>query len=155
MAVLLLLRCIGGGEGLLLLQRHAELLHSLGLPLHRRNRQAVGLDGLVSGGIRGAKVRDGLAVLHKGVVVVDHGHAVAMHASRYRRLVDKGDLHGPKRLECVKRLDDSGAFVFAGDPCLVFLGIHAAPLDDAEANVGNVAVGHRVSPATSICHTGE
>jgi hypothetical protein len=62
------------------------------------------------------------------------GHAVAMHASGYRRLVDKHDFCGTKRLECVKRLDNSGAFGFAGDPCLIFLGIHAALLDDAEAH---------------------
>jgi hypothetical protein len=36
-------------------------------------------------------------------------------------------------LECVKRLDNSGEFGFAGDPLLVFLGIHATPLDDVEA----------------------
>jgi hypothetical protein len=33
-AALLLLRCVGGRRGLLLLQRHAELLHGLELPLH-------------------------------------------------------------------------------------------------------------------------
>ncbi len=36
-AMLLLLRCIGGRRGLLLLQRHAELLHGLELPLYRRD----------------------------------------------------------------------------------------------------------------------
>jgi hypothetical protein len=33
-AVLLLLQCVGGRRGLLLLQCHAELLHGLELPLH-------------------------------------------------------------------------------------------------------------------------
>ncbi len=33
-AALLLLGCVGGRGGLLLLQRHAELLHGLELPLH-------------------------------------------------------------------------------------------------------------------------
>jgi hypothetical protein len=78
-----------------------------------------------------------------------------MHASRYRRLVDKRDLCGLNHLECVKCLDDSGAFGFVGNPCLAFLGIHAAPLDEAEANVNDVAVGHCVSSSTGTCHTGE
>ncbi len=78
-----------------------------------------------------------------------------MHASGYRCLVDKRVLRSPKHHERVKRLADSGAFGFAGNPRLVFLVIHAALLDDAEADVDNVAVGHPVSRATSICHTNE
>jgi hypothetical protein len=82
------------------------------------------------GGVCGIKVHDQLAVLqHDGVVIVDRGHAVAVHASRYGRLVDKCDFCGPKHLERVKRLDNSGAFSFVGDPRFIFLGIHAAPLD--------------------------
>ncbi len=96
-----------------------------------------------------------LAVQHDRVVVIDCGHAVAMHASRYHRLVDKHDFCGPKHLERVERLDDSGAFGFAGDPRPIFLGIHAAPLDDAEADVINVAVGHHVSHAAGIRRTSE
>ncbi len=142
------------GGGLLLLQRHAELLHSLEPPLHWHDLQAVGLDGLVCGGIRSTNVHDRLTVQHNGVVVVDHGHAVAVHASRYCHLVDKHDFCSPKCLEPVKCLDDFEASGFTGNPCLVFLGIHAAPLDDAEANVDNVAVSLRVSRATGTCHTG-
>ncbi len=71
-----------------------------------------------------------------------------MHASGYCRMVDNHVLCGTKRLECVKRLDDSGAFGFTGNPRLVFLSIHAALLDDVEADVGNVAVGHCVSRDT-------
>ncbi len=89
------------------------------------------------------------------MVVVGRGHALAMHASQYRHLVDKCDLCGPTCLERVEHLDGSGAIGFAGDPRLVFLGKHAAPLDDAEANVVDVAVGHRVSCAAGICRTSE
>ncbi len=109
----------------------------------------------MSGSVRGAKVHNRLAVRHNGVVVVDRSHAIAVHASGYRRPVDKRDLCGPKCLERVKCFNNSGAFGFAGDPCLVFLGTHAALLDDAEANVDDVAVGHKVSHATSIRPTGE
>jgi hypothetical protein len=115
----------------------------------------VGLDGLVSGSARSAKVCNQLAVRHNRVGIVDHSHALAMHASGYRHLVDKHNLCGPKRYERVKPLDNSGVFGFAGNPRLVFLGIHAAPLDDAEADVNDVTVGHRVSRATGICRTGE
>ncbi len=41
----------------------------------------MGLDRLVRCGVHGTKVCNQLVVGHNGVVVVDRGHAVAMHAS--------------------------------------------------------------------------
>ncbi len=116
----------------------------------------MGLDGFVHGNVHSTKVCNQLTVQHNGVIVVDCGHALAVHASGYcLLLVVKHDFCGPKHLERVKRLDNSGAFSFADGSCLIFFDIHAAPLDEAKADIDNGAFGHCVSCAAGIRHTSE
>jgi hypothetical protein len=68
--------------------------------------------------------------------------------------VDQGDLCHLECFEGVKSFDDFGVNGLACDPSLVLLGIHAAPLDYAEAGVDNVAVGHREVGASCECRAG-
>ncbi len=73
-----------------------------------------------------------------------------MHACRDGGLVHKGDLGGPKCFEHVNHLIDAGADGLASDPGLVFLAVHPALLDDAEANVNCVDIIHPVALAAGI-----
>ncbi len=74
-----------------------------------------------------------------------------MHACRDGGLVHEGDLGSPKRFERVNRLDDAGADGLTSNPGFVFLTVHPALLDDAEANVNNVNVVHPVARAAGVC----
>ena len=62
-----------------------------------------------------------------------------------RRLVDECDRVGPILFEGVDRFGDRRSFVLAGDPPFVFLGVHPASLDDAQADVDDVMIVHRVA----------
>jgi hypothetical protein len=77
-----------------------------------------------------------------------------MHACGDDSLAYKGDLGGPKRLECVDCLDDAGADGLASDPGLVLLALHLASLDDTEANVDDVDVVHLKACSAGVCSSG-
>ncbi len=62
-----------------------------------------------------------------------------------RRLVDECNRVGPILFEGVDRFGDRRSFVLAGDPPFVFLRVHPASLDDAQADVDDVAIVHRVA----------
>ncbi len=107
------------------------------------------------GGICSPKVCNRLPVQYNGIVVVHGIYPVAIHACRDGGLVQEGDLGGPKRFECVDHLDDAGADGLASDPGLVFLAIHPASLDDAEAIVDDVDVVHPEARAAGVRSSGE
>ncbi len=71
-----------------------------------------------------------------------------MHACRDGGLVYKNDLGGPKRLDCVNRLDNAGADGLASNPGLVLLA-------NAEANVNNFDVIHLEACAAGVHSSGE
>ncbi len=70
-------------------------------------------------------------------------------------LVDQDDLCSPECFEGVKSFNDSWTDGLMCNPSLVLLCIHAAPLDYMEADVDNVAVGHREVGASCECNSGE
>ncbi len=74
-----------------------------------------------------------------------------MHACRDGGLVHKGDLGGPKRFECVDRLDDARVDGLASNPGLVLLAVHPTLLDDAGANVDDVDVVHPEACTAGVC----
>jgi hypothetical protein len=70
-------------------------------------------------------------------------------------LVDQGDLRCLECFEEVKGFSNSWTDGLTCNPCLVLLGIHAAPVDYAEADVNNVVVGHHEVGASCKCRAGE
>ena len=88
-------------------------------------------------------------------VVVHGGHAIPMLHGWDRRLVDECDRVGPILFEGVDRFGDPRSFVLAGDPPFVFLGVHPASLDDAQADVDDVAIVHRVAGRARVGSTDE
>ena len=72
-----------------------------------------------------------------------------------RRLVDECDRVGPILFEGVDRLDDQRGFALARDPSFVLLGVHSTLFDDAQADVDDVAIVHRVAGRTRVGSTDE
>ncbi len=96
-------------------------MHCLQLGLHQRDRRALGLDQLLGGSVRGPKVCNRLFLQRHCVIVVDHGHLLAVQACRDWRLVDERDLVHPKCFERVKHLNDARGGGRLGGPTLVLL----------------------------------
>ncbi len=63
-------------------------------------------------------------------------------------LLDKGDFVGPESLEVVEGLNDVGANYLTCNLCIVFFGIHATLLDEAQANVDDIDIVH-LEPCTA------
>jgi hypothetical protein len=60
---------------------------------------------------------------------------------------DDCDRVGPIFFEEVNHFSDWRGLVLTGDPIFVFFGVHSASFDDAQANVNDVTLFHRVA-----CH---
>ncbi len=89
------------------------------------------------------------------VVIVGGGHSIPVLTGGDSNLVDQDDLCRPECFEGVKSLVDSWTDGLACDPRLVLLGIHAAPLDYAEADDDDVVVGYCEVGASCKCLTCE
>ena len=77
--------------------------------------------------------------------MVHGGHVVPMLQGWGSCLVDECDCVGPILFEGVDRLGDRQGFILARDPIFVFLGVHPAAFDYAQADVDDVAIVHRVA----------
>ena len=152
--LLLLWRGVDVGWGLLV-DSHAELLDVCELALHSGQGGCLALHCFLCGGVRGAEVRNRFVVQCDGGIVVHGGHTVAMGRGWDRCLVDKRDRGGPILLEGVDRLDDRWGFVFACDPIFVLLGVHPTPLYDAQSDVDDVAIVHRVAGCARVGRANE
>ena len=80
--VVVLLVCVNGGRGLLLvllLHGHAVLLHRAELALERRDRRPLRLNAFLRGSVSCAKICNGFAIGgDRGLIFVDGGHPVSM-----------------------------------------------------------------------------
>jgi hypothetical protein len=119
--------------------------------------QAVGLafHGFLRGGARGTKVHKQVTIQCNQQVVIHSGHTLSMLQGRDSRLVDECNCVGPIFHEGVNRLDDWWDRVLAQDPFFVLLGVHSTALDDAQANVDDVAVVYWVACSTRVGSTNE
>ena len=70
-------------------------------------------------------------------------------------MVDKGDFVHPELLEGIERLDDFGTNRLACDPLFVIFGVHSTSLDDAEADVDDVGIMHRVAGTAGVARASE
>jgi len=70
-------------------------------------------------------------------------------------LVDKCDRVGPIFFEGVDHPDDQQAFVLMHDPIFVFLGVHPASFDDAQADVDDIVIVHWVACRACVGCTDE
>jgi hypothetical protein len=91
-----------------------------------------------------------VSVQHNRCIIVHDSHTVSMLQDQDSCLVDKCNHISPIFFEGVDHLDGRWDHVFAQDPTFVLLGIHSIALDDAQANVDDVAVVHRVVCSTCI-----
>ncbi len=102
----------------------------------------------MGGSVHLTKVCNRFPIQDDGVVIIAVGHSIPVLTSRDSSLVDQGDLCHPECFEGVESFNDSWTDCLMPNPHLVLLGIHATPLDYVEANVDNVAVGHREAGAS-------
>jgi hypothetical protein len=152
--LLLLGRGVDGGRGLLV-DSHAELLDVCELALHSGHGGCLALHQFLRGGVRGAKVCKRFTVQCDQRVVVHGGHAIPMLRGWDRRLVDECDRVDPILFEGVDHLGDWRSFILVGNPTFVFLGGHPSSLDDAQADVDDVAIVHWVAGRTRVGSTDE
>jgi hypothetical protein len=83
--------------------------------------------------------------------LVHSGHAVSMLQGWDSHLVDECNCVGPIFLEGVDHLDNQQDRIFAQDPFFLLIGIHPTVLDDAQADVNDVAIIHWVACRTCVC----
>jgi hypothetical protein len=81
---------------------------------------------------------------------IDGGHAISMLSGWDRRLVDECYRVGPILFEGVDRFNNWWLLVFVGDPAFVFLGVHSTSLDDAQADVDDITIPHRVASRARV-----
>ncbi len=108
------------------------------------------LHRLLGGCVRGTKVGNGLAIRCASCVVVHRCHAIVVLDGWRGHLVDEGDRLGPVVLECFDCLGNRRRFVLPHTSALVLLGVHAAAFDDAQANIDDIALLHRIAGCTCI-----
>ena len=117
-----------------------DVAEHLELPLHCADGRIGRSQGFLGGGIRNAKVADGIGQRRRGGIVFGGSHAVAM--LRRRGSCESGDV------DCRFPEDTEGGeghvvggVVASRDPCFVFLGEEAGAMQDADADVDDVVVG--------------
>ena len=97
------------------------------------------------GGVRGAEVLERFAVGCDRRIIVHGGHVVSMLKGWGSCLVDECDCLGTIFFEGIDHFSDGRGLVLAGDPNFVFFGVHSTSVDDAQANVDDIAIIHRVA----------
>jgi len=95
--------------------------------------------------MRGAKVCEQFAVGCDQHIIVHGSHAVSMLRGWGSCLIDECDHAGLIFFEGVDRFSDWRGLILTGDPFFVFFGVHSASFDDAQADVDDVVIIHRVA----------
>ncbi len=147
---LLLSRGIAAAWGLLA-DSHAELLDACKLVLYCNQAGSLALHGSLHGGIHCTKVCKQVTIQCNQGIVIHGGHTLFMLQGRDCSLVDECNCVGLIFLEGVKSLNDRWDHLLARDPIFVLLGIHPTALDDAQANVDDIAAIHWVACSTCVC----
>jgi hypothetical protein len=150
----LLSRGVAAAWGLLA-DSHLELLDVCKLVLHCNQAVSLALHGFLHGGKCGTKVGEQETIQHDQHIVVHGSYTISMLQGCNSSLVDECNHVGPIFLEGVNHLDDWWDHVLMQDPTFVLLGVHSTVLDDAQADVNDVAVVHWVACSACVGSTDE
>ncbi len=120
------------------------------LVLHCDQNVGLALHCFLRGCKRSTKVCKQVIVRDDQSVIIHGGHSVTMLQGQDSSLIDKSNHVGPIFLEGVDRLGDWWDHVLARDPVFVLLGVHSTMLDDAQANINDITVIHRVACSAGV-----